>query len=120
MKRCSKILEILKQEIVNTEDKVYPASYQNKEGYISLVNKKLIFFELKGFFQPKYIKVFEIPFSKIDSLDDVSHNKIVITELNGKRHYLTVYNFPPPSLTKTLTDLIINDMISSRIKKQAD
>ena len=102
------------------EDRVYPASYHNKEGFLSLHNKKLVFFELKGFLQPNYNTLFEIPFSKIESLDDVSQNTIVITEVNGQKHYLTVYNIAPMNVTKTLSDLIIYDMIRTRVQKLAN
>ena len=102
------------------KDKVYPASYHNKEGFLSLLNKKVIFFELKGFLQPTYNKMFEIPFSEIDSLDDVSQNTIVITEVNGQRHCLTIYNISPLAVSKTLTDLILNDMIRTGIQKLAN
>jgi len=107
------------QQINSVEDKFYPASYHNKEGFLSLHNKKLTFVELKGFFQPHYNKMLEIPFSKIESLDDVSQNTIVITELNGQKHCLTVYNIPPLNVTKTLSDLILNDMIQTGIQKLA-
>lgn len=116
----NKILQITEQKINSVEDKVYPASYHKKEGFLSLLNKKFIFFELKGFLHPSYNKVFEIPFSKIESLDDVSHNTIVITELNGQRHCLTIYTIPPLAVTKTLTDLILNDMIRTGIQKLAN
>ena len=107
------------QKISSIEDKAYPASYHNKEGFISLLDKKLSFFELKGFLQPNYYKIFEIPFSKIESLDDVSQNTIVITEINGQKHYLTIYNINPMNVTKTITNLIINDMIQTGIQKLA-
>ncbi len=109
--RCRKILELQQQKVVTREDNVYPASYHNKEGFLSLLNKKLTFIELRGFLQPHYNKLLEIPFSKIESLDDVSQNTIVITELNGQKHCLTVYNIPSLNVTKTLSDLIYNDMI---------
>ena len=108
------------QKISSIEDEVYPASYHNKEGFLSLRNKKLTFVELRGFLQPHYNKMFEIPFSKIESLDDVSQNTIVITELNGQKHCLTVYNIPSLNVTKTLSDLILNDMIQTGIQKLAN
>ena len=108
------------QQVSSVEDKVYPASYHNKEGFLSLLNKKLIFVELRGFLQPQYNKMLEIPFSKIESLDDVSQNTIVITELNGQKHCVTVYNILSLNVTKTLSDLILNDMIQTGIQKLAN
>jgi hypothetical protein len=80
----------------------------------------VIFFELKGFLQPTYNKMLEIPFSEIDSLDDISQNTIVITEVNDQRHCLTIYNISPLAVTKTLTDLMLNDMIRTGIQKLAN
>ena len=108
-----KILAILEQKKTTAEDRVYPASYHNKEGYITLCNKQLTFFELKGFLQPKYHKIFEIPFTQIASLNDVSHNTIVLTELNGLRHYITIHDNPPLTLSSTLSSLIIEDMVDT-------
>jgi hypothetical protein len=117
--KVSTILEISEQKITSEEDKEYPASYHNKEGYLSLHNKKLTFFELKGFLQPKYTKIFEVSFNKIESIDAISYNTFVITEFNGQKHYLTIYNIPSLNVTKILTDLIINDMIRTGIEKLA-
>jgi hypothetical protein len=109
-----KILEILEQKKTTAEDRVYPASYHNKEGYITLFNKQLTFFELKGFLQPRYHKIFEIPFTQIDSLDDVSHNTIVLTELNGIRRYITIHDNSPSTVSSTLSNHIIEDMVDTR------
>jgi hypothetical protein len=112
--QVEKILEILERKKTTAENRVYPASYHKKEGYVTLFNKKLTFFELKGFLQPTYHKIFEIPFTPIESLDDVSHNTIVITKLDGMRRYITIHNEPPLTLSSTLSNLIIEDLIDTR------
>ena len=111
------IVEMLEQKPATADDAVYPASYHNKEGYLTLFNQKLTFFELRGFIQPRYHKLLEIPFTQIESIDNISHNTLVITQTNGYRHYLTVYDAQSMTLTKTISDVIINDMIITGIHK---
>jgi hypothetical protein len=85
-------LDSLLKDNFDPEDPVqksYVARYNGKHGLFMMSKKKLLFVEEKGFMHKSHKLILEIPYKKIREKYLENKNKLVLTEVEGKKYNFT-------------------------------
>ncbi len=62
----------------------YRLELDNREGYISLTDDRLIFVQVEGFLKKSYNKIFDLPYKNILSIKHNNDHKFTLNSKNNK------------------------------------
>ena len=92
--------------------KNFPASYDGKSGSLTLSNRKILFIEEKGLMRKTYNVALEIPYEKVGEITSDGRYKLLLTELEGKKH-----NFTFDMAIATTVMSVLKDLKESALSK---
>jgi hypothetical protein len=83
--------ELVKQTLQpgDTVQKTWSCEYNNKDGYIVLSTKQLMFVEEKGFLRKTYSMIVAIPYDTIAEITVKDRYTLEIAESNDQKHNLS-------------------------------
>ncbi len=94
-----------KLEQEDSIQKTYSCSYNKKNGYLCLANKKLIFVNVKGFLKKSYDVTLDIPYSDLNEIELASRFKLNLNH-NGKQHLIETSDISAKTVMHALQDVI--------------
>ena len=82
--------------------KTYRGKLDGEQGYITISSQKLLFIKEKGLFKKTRSVALNLPYSKIENVTLEEKEDIILTEMDGSKHKLTIIEVPVKLVSDSL------------------
>ena len=86
--------------------KTWSGEFDGGRGYLVMSNKKLMFIHEEGFLSKKYDLVLDVPYDKINKINQEGRYELDLTETDGKKPYFENYDIGVSIIEKNLKELM--------------
>jgi hypothetical protein len=103
----AKVLDAVKKELETGENiqHQYRAIHNGREGILITSDRKLRLMERKGFFNPNYRVVWEVPYDKINEVAAVASHRFELETEGQKQGFTTLGTITANTIVDEIRDL---------------